>query len=193
MISITKIGTFDTAHKVVGHKGKCKNLHGHTFKYEIVLTPITRYYDVDIDGDGSGMLFDFGVLQKIVGSFVNSCWDHGAILNPQDPLIRHIDTKLWIMTPYASSSFCNPTSENLARELFFIASYLLRSYHVNVDQVTIWETCTCKATYNQEVSNSVQADYVKRLGKYLNEKVKEHNKVQRQMANDEVSTKRTGT
>lgn len=36
-VSVCKIFTFDAAHQLVGHKGKCSNLHGHTYKLEVVL------------------------------------------------------------------------------------------------------------------------------------------------------------
>jgi len=37
MYQLTVKSHFDAAHKLEGYKGACANLHGHTFKYQVVL------------------------------------------------------------------------------------------------------------------------------------------------------------
>jgi 6-pyruvoyltetrahydropterin/6-carboxytetrahydropterin synthase len=62
-IRITKIFTFETAHALHGYDGKCKNLHGHSYKLSVTLigTPINNSSHVK-----NGMVMDFGDLKKIV-------------------------------------------------------------------------------------------------------------------------------
>ena len=34
---ISKVFYFDAAHRIANHKGKCKNLHGHTYKLIVTI------------------------------------------------------------------------------------------------------------------------------------------------------------
>lgn len=67
MITVTKIFTFDSAHHLPFHKGKCKNLHGHTYKLEVTVCGRP---------DENGMLIDFGDLKKIVSEKIIEKYDH---------------------------------------------------------------------------------------------------------------------
>ena len=63
---VCKSFTFDAAHYLPAHTGKCRNLHGHTYRLEI-----------EISGDDlpGGMVMDFGDLKQIVGPLVDTL-DH---------------------------------------------------------------------------------------------------------------------
>jgi len=67
MITVTKIFTFEAAHHLPFHKGKCKNLHGHTYKLEVTVSG-TR--------DINGLVIDFGDLKKIVSEKIIEKYDH---------------------------------------------------------------------------------------------------------------------
>ena len=58
MIEITRRLEFDAGHRVLGHEGKCKNLHGHRYSAEITVTAP--------DLDGLGRVIDFGVIKEKV-------------------------------------------------------------------------------------------------------------------------------
>ena len=60
-LSITKIFTFAAAHHLPKYKGKCKNVHGHTFKLFV-----TVKLRVDYMGTKEGMIVDFSELKRIV-------------------------------------------------------------------------------------------------------------------------------
>jgi 6-pyruvoyltetrahydropterin/6-carboxytetrahydropterin synthase len=63
---VTKEFTFDSAHFLPDYKGKCENLHGHTYKMHVtVKAPIKN-----------GMVFDFCKLKEIVQDNVISILDH---------------------------------------------------------------------------------------------------------------------
>ena len=60
------IAEFDAAHSLPGYQGKCANLHGHTYKVEMVITgPV---------GD-DGFVMDFYMLKEILGAVLNEL-DH---------------------------------------------------------------------------------------------------------------------
>jgi len=56
-------GWFDAAHHLKGYEGKCKNVHGHTYKVEVwVKGDSGRLDDV-------GILWDFGTLKNIINQY----------------------------------------------------------------------------------------------------------------------------
>ena len=58
--SITKRFTFEAAHSIPHHTGKCKNLHGHSYILEITVTgPIQE------SGPEMGMVMDFTEISNV--------------------------------------------------------------------------------------------------------------------------------
>ncbi len=82
MIRITKIFTFETAHVLFNYDGKCKNMHGHSYKLFVTVkgNPIN-----DLDHVKNGMVVDFGDIKKIVKSEIIDVWDHAVMLNGLSP------------------------------------------------------------------------------------------------------------
>ena len=73
MITVTKIFKFDAAHLLPDYDGKCKNLHGHSWRL-----------DVEVEGMAGAavypsMVLDFGDLKKIVNTAVIDKLDHQYI------------------------------------------------------------------------------------------------------------------
>ena len=62
-IRITKKFSFETGHALYGYDGKCKNVHGHSYKLSVTVigSPITDLSNVKL-----GMVIDFTDLKKIV-------------------------------------------------------------------------------------------------------------------------------
>ena len=74
-ITVVKEFTFDAAHKLPGHPGKCKNLHGHTYRLQVgVKGPIDPE---------AGMVVDFATVKEIVESTIVNALDH-SYLNEMD-------------------------------------------------------------------------------------------------------------
>lgn len=82
MIRITKIFTFETAHVLFNYDGKCKNMHGHSYKLYVTVKgkPIEN-----IDHPKNGMVLDFGDLKKIVQEEILQPWDHAVLVNAATP------------------------------------------------------------------------------------------------------------
>lgn len=81
-IRITKSFNFETAHALYGYDGKCKNIHGHSYKLYVTIigAPIEDKTNVKY-----GMVMDFGDLKKIVNKEVVDYFDHAIILNETTP------------------------------------------------------------------------------------------------------------
>ncbi|MCT4203594.1 6-carboxytetrahydropterin synthase [Elizabethkingia anophelis] len=82
MIRITKIFTFETAHVLYNYDGKCKNMHGHSYKLFVTVKgkPVN-----DLGNPKNGMVVDFGDIKKIVNEEVVDIWDHAVLINANSP------------------------------------------------------------------------------------------------------------
>ena len=81
-IRITKTFNFETGHALYGYDGKCKNIHGHSYKLFVTVigTPINDYNHVK-----NGMVIDFGDLKKIVKEEIVDIFDHATVFNQNTP------------------------------------------------------------------------------------------------------------
>ena len=81
-IRLTKIFHFDTGHALSGYDGKCRNVHGHSYRLEV--TVIGEPID-DMNHVKFGMVIDFGDLKKIVNKHIIDDYDHALVINKQTP------------------------------------------------------------------------------------------------------------
>ncbi len=84
-IRITKQFTFEAGHALYGYDGKCKNVHGHSYKLSVTVigTPIQ-----DTSHVKHGMVIDFGDLKKIVNTEIVDKFDHATIFNKNTPHVE---------------------------------------------------------------------------------------------------------
>lgn len=108
-IRITKIFTFETGHALYGYDGKCRNVHGHSYKLSVTVigTPITDKSHVKY-----GMVIDFGDLKEIVKEEIVNKFDHATVFNQNTPhveLAKELEQRghSVILVDY------QPTSENM--------------------------------------------------------------------------------
>ena len=73
---------FDSAHSLPNYKGKCKHLHGHTYKVEIVVEDTVK---------SDGMVIDFSKLKTVVETEVLQKLDHHYLNDIiENPTAEHI-------------------------------------------------------------------------------------------------------
>ncbi|MAV42361.1 6-carboxytetrahydropterin synthase [Flavobacteriaceae bacterium] len=84
-IRITKRFSFEAGHALYGYDGKCKNLHGHSYKLSVTVigTPIT-----DKTNPKFGMVIDFTDLKRIVTEEIVDKFDHATIFNKNTPHVK---------------------------------------------------------------------------------------------------------
>lgn len=84
-IRITKQFSFETGHALYGYDGKCKNVHGHSYKLSVTVigTPISDTSNVKY-----GMVIDFSDLKKIVKSEIVDIFDHATVFNKNTPHVE---------------------------------------------------------------------------------------------------------
>lgn len=108
-IRITKQFNFETGHALYGYDGKCRNVHGHSYKLSVTVIgrPITDTSHVKL-----GMVIDFGDLKKIVKEEIVDQFDHATVFNKNTP---HIELAKELMDRGHNVILADyqPTSENM--------------------------------------------------------------------------------
>lgn len=74
MFKISKEFSFDMAHLLDGHDGKCQNLHGHTYKLQVEIADTLHQC-----GAKKAMVIDFADLKAVVKKAVLEPLDHAFI------------------------------------------------------------------------------------------------------------------
>jgi len=84
-IRITKQFSFETGHALYGYDGKCKNVHGHSYRLDVTVigTPIADNTNVKF-----GMVIDFTDLKKIVKEEIVDVFDHATVFNKNTPHVE---------------------------------------------------------------------------------------------------------
>lgn len=108
-IRITKQFTFETGHALYGYDGKCRNVHGHSYKLAVTVigTPITDSTNVKF-----GMVIDFSDLKKIVKEEIVDIFDHATVFNKNTPHVE-LAQELKDRGHHVILVDYQPTSENM--------------------------------------------------------------------------------
>lgn len=127
-VLVSKEFTFDAAHHLHCYEGKCKNLHGHTYK---VVFGLSGYLDA------RGLMIDFGEIKAIWKKEIEVYLDH-----------RYLNESLPLM---------NTTAENIVVWIYEKMSEALQSEEranlydgARVEFVRLYETPTSYAEARRE-------------------------------------------
>lgn len=130
-LEVTRIFSFDAAHRLEDYVGKCNNLHGHTYRLELTVrgTP-----------DHRGIVLDFGDLKRIFKEHYEPMLDH-QYLNDSLPMV-------------------NTTAENLAIWFFDYWEGRIRPLYPDVNPVRLrlWETENAYVTLTYDDWRAGRAD-----------------------------------
>lgn len=119
MFRLEKEFKFEAAHRLPHHGGKCRRLHGHSWRGRLVVEGESLH----TAGSSTGMLVDFDVLKRSVKDVVEHKLDHHYLNETLD--------------------LESPTSEEIAR---WVYDRLKPSLPLLV-AVIIEETCTSRCEY----------------------------------------------
>lgn len=108
-IRITKQFSFETGHALYGYDGKCKNVHGHSYKLSVTVTgtPISDRNNVKF-----GMVIDFSDLKSIVKEEIVDHFDHATVFNQTTPHLE-LANELKSRGHHVILVDYQPTSENM--------------------------------------------------------------------------------
>ena len=106
-IRITKEFRFEGAHALQNYDGKCRHIHGHSYRLFVTLkgSPIG-----EASSPKNGMVVDFGDLKRVVNKYIVDPFVHALLLRSDAP------NKEEISAAYQNVIILDfqPTCENLA-------------------------------------------------------------------------------
>ena len=150
--TVSRYHDISAGHRVVGHEGKCRHLHGHNYRIHFECTAP--------DTDELGRVIDFGVIKSALCMWVEDKWDHKMLLWQNDQLASAFEVVFdlnaglneknelsGILEQSIISVPFNPTAENMAAYLLEeIGPAQLDGTGVTLSRVTIEETRKCSAS-----------------------------------------------
>jgi 6-pyruvoyltetrahydropterin/6-carboxytetrahydropterin synthase len=95
-----------------------------------------------------GYAIDFKEIKRVGCQWIDDALDHGMILNPHDKVLidatRAVNGKLWVMS-LKGGDYCNPSVENIAREVLLAQAVLFKSYSPTLvpRSLKLYETSNC--------------------------------------------------
>lgn len=130
-VTVGKIWTFDSSHQLVGHFGKCANVHGHTYKLEVLLKaePSKAMGDTD-----EGFVMDFYHLKRVIGERIVDKMDHAFLAKGDEPILPTLQATGAKVVMLGFRSTC----ENMASYI----CWNLMQVGLPVYAVRVWETPT---------------------------------------------------
>ena len=141
-IRITKQFSFETGHALYGYDGKCRNVHGHSYKLSVTVIgePISDNENVKF-----GMVIDFGDLKKIVKSEIVDQFDHATVFNKNTPHLE-LANELKDRGHHVILVEYQPTSENMVIDFAEkIKKHLPK--HISLHSLKLQETETSFAEW----------------------------------------------
>ena len=90
-MQIRKSFTFEAAHVLPNHPGKCARLHGHSYRLDVALEG-----PLQAGGPAAGMVEDFDVVSRIIKEAVVSKLDHRSLNELiENPTAENIVVWVW--------------------------------------------------------------------------------------------------
>lgn len=135
-MKIAKEFDWEMGHRLPFHKGKCKNLHGHSYKLII-----------ELEGglDENGMVLDFYDVKKIVAPIIEKL-DHAFLVYKEDKELVEALKKL--NSKYVETKF-QPTAENICN--YFLSEIKNSQLQQNIKKIKI-RVCE---TYDSYAENEI--------------------------------------
>lgn len=149
-MEISKFIEVDLAHRLMNHSGRCKNLHGHRYKIEVI---VDDKLDNNKDSSSEGMVIDFNDLKKIMNEVIDDKFDHSTIIYSGDTEFIDFFSKLQnkgyrvVIVDFIS------TAENLAQLWFNLLKKEFVKKNIKLKAVKVWETPTSSALYKDGDDN----------------------------------------
>ena len=85
--SVTRTFTFEAAHQLPWHEGKCRHLHGHSYRLEVT---------VEGPVGPNGIVVDFGDIKTVVRRDVLARYDHRYLNDLFDnPTAELVAAEIW--------------------------------------------------------------------------------------------------
>jgi len=115
---------FSASHSLAGYDGNCARVHGHNWVLRV-------YYEFDILNE-QGLTIDYQTIKSELRRVILPRFDH-----------RHLND----LPPF---DVINPTSENIAAEIYRLCRDNIDLEHGSLSEVELWETSTDMVRYSEK-------------------------------------------
>jgi len=133
-LHLTRVFYFNMAHVLLNYHGKCKNIHGHTYKLEVTVRGAPCNDDAS---PKKGMLIDFSDFKKLIETEITNLWDHALMIheNTDSDLLKALkkNYEKVIVVPF------QPTTENMICELSSLIKNIL-PHDLDLFSLRLYET-----------------------------------------------------
>jgi len=133
-MKIAKEFRWEMGHRLQCHKGKCYNLHGHSYKLVVEFTGSINE---------TGMVLDYFDVKEIVGPLVDEL-DHTVVVSKNDQQLLEVLQKL--NTAHVVVDF-DTTAENLC--FYFLKKIKDKKLSSNITEIKV-RVCETENTYAEE-------------------------------------------
>jgi 6-pyruvoyltetrahydropterin/6-carboxytetrahydropterin synthase len=150
-MKITKEYSWEMAHLLLNHKGRCKNIHGHSYK---AIFEIDSWVTRDAGASYDGMVIDYGDLTEFAEVIDNL--DHCFMVHEateEQANFREVYEKLRLDSNRLLIVGFNPTAENIAEYIYNKVSKNINNTLFTL-KVTVKETAGTSAIYEQDAGKS---------------------------------------
>lgn len=138
MITAQRYHDISCGHRVVGHEGKCRYLHGHNYRIHFTIATESL--------DEVGRVLDFSVIKEKLCMWLEENYDHKFLIWEKDdllPALQEITEESLVVVPY------NPTAENIAMYLVqTVGPQQLKDTYATLISCRVEETAKCSATFS---------------------------------------------
>ncbi len=136
MLSITKLFSFEAAHRISNYQGACSQVHGHSYKLQITIS-------AEMPGEND-MVLDFKILKELVQSHILALLDHSLMLKDNAEnrqFFLNYPGKIYWMDS-------EPTAERMLLDISRKLEPVLPG-HVNLEEIVLFETETSFAKWRK--------------------------------------------
>lgn len=136
MLSITKLFSFEAAHRISNYQGACSQVHGHSYKLQITIS-------AEMPGEND-MVLDFKILKELVQSHILALLDHSLMLKDNTEnrqFFLNYPGKIYWMDS-------EPTAERMLLDISRRLEPVLPG-HVNLEEIVLFETETSFAKWRK--------------------------------------------
>ena len=126
-MKISKEFKWEMGHRLPFHSGKCKNIHGHTYKMRV---------EIEGDLDENGMVIDYYDVSEIISPIIDEL-DHSFMVKETDKDIIDFLVKLnskKVVVPFET------TAENITLHLLTKIKERISSDRIKKIKVRVYET-----------------------------------------------------
>jgi 6-pyruvoyltetrahydropterin/6-carboxytetrahydropterin synthase len=144
----------------MNEKMKCFQIHGHTYLFELTF----EFESIST----IGYAIDFKEIKRVACQWIDDLLDHGVICNPHDDIMikaaKDLKSKTWVMSLNGIGQYCNPTVENIVKEIFLAMRVLFENNYVEsglkIHHVKLYETPNCWTDcYYESINESEEKNF----------------------------------